>query len=93
MMLNLHGVEFSLRVSGWVETLRAGENIQDTGLFMLLLGVILALCGMWLMWAMIRQRRVLNGLLPIAATAGSQRTSQPPVACRITWSFCFARCC
>jgi len=29
--MNLHGVEFSLRASGWIETLRAGENIRDTG--------------------------------------------------------------
>lgn len=64
--MNLRGIEFSLRAAGWIETLRTGENIQDTGLFVLLLGMILALCAIWLMWSLIRQRRVLNGLLPVA---------------------------
>jgi transglutaminase-like putative cysteine protease len=63
--LNLRAFQFFLRASGWIEVLRAGENIEDTGLFLLLFGFILALCGVWLMWAMIRQRRVLHGLLPI----------------------------
>lgn len=64
--MNLRGVEFSLRASGWIDTLRAGENIRDTGLFLLLLGMILVLCAIWLMWAMIRRRQALTGLLPIA---------------------------
>ena len=48
-----------------VQPLQAGKNIEDTGLFVLILGFILALCAAWLMWTMLRQRRVLNGLLPI----------------------------
>jgi transglutaminase-like putative cysteine protease len=68
--INLNGLAFSLRVGGWIETLQAGENIQDNGLFVLLLGAILTVCGIWLMWTMIRQRRVLNGLLPLALLMG-----------------------
>ena len=64
--MNLRAWELSLRVTGWVETLRGEGNIQDTGLFILLLGAVLSLCAIWLMWSIIRQRQALNGLLPIA---------------------------
>ncbi|RPJ52407.1 MAG: hypothetical protein EHM21_00260, partial [Chloroflexi bacterium] len=64
--MNLRAWELSLRVTGWVETLRGEGNIQDTGLFVLLMGAIFVLCAIWLMWSIIRQRRAFNGLLPIA---------------------------
>lgn len=63
--LNLRAFQFYLRAGGWVETFQSGENIEDTGLFILLLGFFLALCGAWLMWELLRQRRALSGLLPI----------------------------
>jgi hypothetical protein len=63
--LNVRAFVFYLRAAGWVETYRAGQNIQDTGLFILLLSFMLALCGIWLMWTMVRTHSVLNGLLPI----------------------------
>ncbi len=87
--LNLHAVEFSLRVSGWLDAMRAGDNIKDTGLFLLLLGVILALCGIWLMWTMIRQRRILNGLLPIALLfAMNVHLSRQPLSNYMVFLFC-----
>jgi len=63
--LNLRAYQFYLRVSGWVDTLQAGQNVEDPGPFMLLLGFILVLCGAWLMWALLRQRRAFNALLPV----------------------------
>ncbi len=63
--LNLRAFQFSLRASGWVQTIQGGENVEDTTLFVLLFGYLLALCGAWLMWAMLRRRQALGGLLPI----------------------------
>jgi transglutaminase-like putative cysteine protease len=62
--INLRGYEFFLRAGGWVDQLEKGENIRDTGIFVLLLGFILALCGAWMMWKLIRQDRALEALLP-----------------------------
>lgn len=63
--MNLRAVTFYLRATGWVETLQSGKDIKDSGLFALLLGFVLALCGIWLVWALARQRQALNGLLPV----------------------------
>ena len=63
--MNLRVITTSLRIMGWMDTLQVGDNVQDTGLFVLLLGITLALSGIWLMWFMIRQRSVLLGLLPL----------------------------
>lgn len=62
--MSLRGYQFYLRVVGWVETLKAGENIQDTGLFIILLLFTLSLCGIWMIWSMVRKRSMLIGLLP-----------------------------
>ncbi|HEX9019586.1 MAG TPA: transglutaminase domain-containing protein [Anaerolineaceae bacterium] len=64
-LINLRMVELSLRMTGWVDTLRAGENIKDSGIFVLLLGTVLALSAIWLMWSLIRKRNMLAGLLPV----------------------------
>lgn len=63
--LNLRAYQFTLRAGGWVQTIQGGENVEDTTLFILLFGYLLALCGAWLMWAMLRRRQALGGLLPI----------------------------
>lgn len=63
--LNLRSLNLSLRASGWVETLRSGGNIEDTGLFVALIAAALTLCAIWLVWSMQRHYRVFNGLLPI----------------------------
>lgn len=63
--MNVRLWTFYIRASGWLETWRAGENIKDTGLFVVLLGSILALGAIWLMWAVIRRRRALEGVLPL----------------------------
>jgi transglutaminase-like putative cysteine protease len=87
--MNLRGWELSLRVTGWVETLRGGGNIQDTGLFVLLIGFILALCAIWLMWSMIRQQRALNGILPLAFLfAMNVHLSRQPLTNYAVFLFC-----
>lgn len=79
--MSLRALNLSLRVSGWVETLRTGGNIEDTGLFVALMAAVLALCGIWLAWTMQRQQRVLNGLLPIGLLlAMNVHLSRQPLA-------------
>lgn len=63
--MNLRIYSVSLRMGGWVDTLRLGDNVADPGTFVLLLSLLLALCGIWLMWEMLRKRNALLGLLPV----------------------------
>lgn len=78
--LNLRAFQFYLRAGGWVETFQSGQNIEDTGLFVLLVGFLLALCGAWLMWELLRRRRALSGLLPIGLLfAINAHLSQQPL--------------
>lgn len=62
---NLRAFEFYLRAQGWVETLQAGQNIDDPGLFVLLLAWLLAACGVWMMWMLARKQRALEAVLPV----------------------------
>ncbi len=64
--LNLRLVTLSLRVGGWVDTLRAGGDIQDTGLFVFLVVFVLWNASAWFLWCLIRKRRVVLGVLPLA---------------------------
>jgi transglutaminase-like putative cysteine protease len=63
--MNARWFTFSQRVSGWIGTLNAGQDVSDTGLFVLLLGMTLCLCGAWMMWKLIRHNRALEALLPL----------------------------
>ncbi len=63
--MNLRSLELYLRISGWLQTLNTGENVRDSGLFVLLLGFILMISAIWLMWAVLRWRQALVGLLPL----------------------------
>lgn len=63
--VNLRGYEFLLRANGWVERLIARDNVQDPGLFVLMLGLLLALCGVWMMWKLMRHNRAIEALLPV----------------------------
>ncbi len=63
--MNLKGTLFFLRASGWVEMIRSGQNVEDTGLFLTLLAWALILCGVWMMWKLTRQNQALEALLPV----------------------------
>lgn len=79
--MNLRAVSFSLRVGGWIDTLNAGQNIRDNGLFILLFGFLLALCGMVLLISLIRGKQALIGVLPlgILLAVNIQLSQQPLV--------------
>ena len=87
--MNLRAVAFSLRATGWVEILRSGKNIQDSGLFSLSLGFILGLCGIWLVWSLARRRAGLIGLLPLGILlALNVYLSQQPAGYYVGFLFC-----
>ena len=56
---------FYLRVSGWVEALRAGETINDTGLFVLIFSFLGWNAVVWLVWWLVRRKQATAALLPL----------------------------
>ncbi|HSV85410.1 MAG TPA: transglutaminase domain-containing protein [Levilinea sp.] len=63
--MHLRALALGERISGWIVTLQAGENITDTGLFVLLTGFMLWNAVTWLVWCILRRMRPLEGLLPL----------------------------
>lgn len=87
--MNLRIVNFSLRVAQWLETLRAGENVEDPGLFVVLTAAVLALCAVWLMWRIMRSRSALSGVLPIGLLyAINVHLSRQPLTGYMIFLFC-----
>jgi transglutaminase-like putative cysteine protease len=58
------------RVLSWGTALVRGENIQDTGLFILLVGVIVWNANVWLVWSVARRRNAVEGLIPYGLLLG-----------------------
>jgi transglutaminase-like putative cysteine protease len=63
--MRLRMVTFGLRAGGWIETLRAGGSVRDTGLFIFLLALIGWSAAAWMMFWFVRRKRALTGVLPI----------------------------
>ena len=55
-----------LRAGGWVDALRAGETINDTGLFILVFCLLGWNAAVWLAWWVVRRRQAMVGLLPLS---------------------------
>ena len=58
------------RMQGWLASIAAGESVRDTGLFILLAGLLAWNASAWLMWAFIRRKRALQGVLPYGVLFG-----------------------
>ncbi len=58
------------RIASWSTSLRLGENITDTGLFVVVFGIILWAAAVWLAWCVLRRRRPLEGLIPLGLLLG-----------------------
>jgi transglutaminase-like putative cysteine protease len=58
------------RLVNWVTILKAGNNVQDNGLFLLSIGLLTWAASAWLTWAVIRRQRALDGLLPTGLLLG-----------------------
>jgi transglutaminase-like putative cysteine protease len=69
--MHLRAVALIERVAGWLVVLRAGENITDTGLFVLLIGFLTWNAAAWLAWSTLRRHRPLHGLLPFGFLLGA----------------------
>ena len=55
---------FSLRAGGWMETLRAGGTVEDSGLFLFLFSFLAWNVIVWLIWWVLRRGQPLPGLIP-----------------------------
>ncbi|MDO8943114.1 MAG: hypothetical protein Q7U75_08005, partial [Desulfobacterales bacterium] len=69
-LINIRLFSYLDRFSSWVSTYAAGGNIQDNGLFQLLIGLLVWATLAWLAWAAIRRQRALDGLLPAGLVMG-----------------------
>ncbi len=58
------------RMGGWTASLQQGKNITDTGLFVLLFGLLAWAAAAWLVWSVLRRSRALEGLLPLGLLVG-----------------------
>ena len=52
------------RMAGWAALYQGGESIKDTGLFLVIFGLLAWASGAWLSWCLRRTRLALSGLLP-----------------------------
>jgi hypothetical protein len=52
------------RIASWGHSFIQGENIRDTGLFVLLAGLLIWNVSAWLVWCVVRRHSSLGGLLP-----------------------------
>jgi hypothetical protein len=63
-VMNVRLATLMERMAGWIVAAINGGNIQDTGLFIFLIGLIAWNACAWLAWCIIRRRSALEGLLP-----------------------------
>lgn len=78
-----------LRVTGWVDTLRAGGTIRDTGLFVFLLALIGWSSAAWLAWWILRRREGLPGLLPMTLLMAINVHLSQQARMTLIWYFFF----
>lgn len=63
-LMHLRLLTLSDRMMGWAVSLMQGQSVQDTGLFVLLMGLLVWNASTWLVWAVVRRHDALAGLLP-----------------------------
>ena len=63
--LHLRTITLAQRAAGWGETVRAGEAVHDTGLFVWGLSLALWGGGVWLAWWTMRRQNALAAVLPL----------------------------
>ncbi len=64
-LMNVRILTFFARFAGWVSAILSGTKVNDTGLFIFLIAFIAWNACTWLVWSVARQKRAMNGLLPI----------------------------
>jgi transglutaminase-like putative cysteine protease len=69
-VMNVRILTFFERAGGWASAIASGSKVNDTGLFIFLIGLIAWNASTWLIWSVVRQRRAINGLLPFGLLIG-----------------------
>ena len=69
-VMNVRILTFCERAGGWVSAIASGTRVNDTGLFIFLIGLIAWNASAWLVWSVVRQKRAINGLLPFGFLLG-----------------------
>jgi transglutaminase-like putative cysteine protease len=69
-VMNVRFLTFFERAGGWASAIASGTRVNDTGLFIFLIGLIAWNASTWLIWSVVRQKRAINGLLPFGFLIG-----------------------
>ncbi len=69
-VMNVRILTLFERAGGWAAAIANGTKVNDTGLFIFLIGLIAWNASAWLIWSVVRQRRAINGLLPFGFLIG-----------------------
>ena len=69
-VMNVRILTFFARAGGWASAIASGSKVNDTGLFIFLIGLIAWNASTWLVWSVVRQKRAINGLLPFGFLIG-----------------------
>jgi len=69
-VMNVRLLALAERVNGWLVAIFNGGQVNDTNLFIFLIGFIAWNASVWLLWCIVRRRRALQGLLPYGLLMG-----------------------
>lgn len=69
-VMNVRLLALAERVDGWLVAIFSGGQVNDTNLFIFLIGFIAWNASAWLVWCIVRRRRALQGLLPYGLLMG-----------------------
>ncbi len=69
-VMNVRLLALAERVNGWLVAIFNGGQVNDTNLFIFLIGFIAWNASAWLLWCIVRRRRALQGLLPYGLLMG-----------------------
>ena len=69
-VMNVRLLAFAERVNGWLVAIFSGGQVNDTNLFIFLIGFIAWNASAWLLWCIVRRQNALQGLLPYGLLMG-----------------------
>ena len=69
-VMNIRILALAERVNGWLAAIFSGGQVNDTNLFIFLIGFIAWNASAWLLWCIVRRRNAPQGLLPYGLLMG-----------------------
>ena len=69
-VMNVRLLALTERVNSWLVAIFSGGQVNDTNLFIFLIGFIAWNASAWLLWCIVRRRNALQGLLPYGLLMG-----------------------